>query len=72
MYVPCLPEIKKKKCVKKDVAKREGLSGSRKAAHEVKGELTYDDEGHSKIIGLSLEKKFLGLLAVGGEKLFNI
>ena len=42
----------------KDVAKKEVAQ----AAHEVKGELTYDDKVIQKIIGLSLEK-VSGLLA---------
>ena len=41
------------------------------AAHEVKGELTYDDKVIQKIIGLSLEK-VSGLLAVDGGFFSNL
>ena len=51
----------------KDVAKKEVAP----AAHEVKGELTYDDKVIQKIIGLSLEK-VSGLLAVDGGFFSNI
>ena len=51
----------------KDVAKKEVAQ----AAHEVKGELTYDDKVIQKIIGLSLEK-VSGLLAVDGGFFSNI
>ena len=51
----------------KDVAKKEIAP----AAHEVKGELTYDDKVIQKIIGLSLEK-VSGLLAVDGGFFSNI
>ena len=51
----------------KDVAKKEVAQ----AAHEVKGELTYDDKDIQKIIGLSLEK-VSGLLAVDGGFFSNI
>ena len=51
----------------KDVAKKEVAQ----AAHEVKGELTYDDTVIQKIIGLSLEK-VSGLLAVDGGFFSNI
>ena len=57
----------------KDVAKKEVAQ----AAHEVKGELTYEDKVIQKIIGLSLEN-IPGLLAIDGgffsnltEKLIN-
>ena len=51
----------------KDVAKKEVAQ----AAHEVKGELTYDDKVIQKIIGLSLEK-VSGLLAVDGGFFSNL
>ena len=51
----------------KDVAKKEVAQ----AAHEVNGELTYDDKVIQKIIGLSLEK-VSGLLAVDGGFFSNI
>ena len=51
----------------KDVAKKEVAH----AAHEVKGELTYDDKVIQKIIGLSLEK-VSGLLAVDGGFFSNL
>lgn len=51
----------------KDVAKKEVAQ----AAHEVKGELTYDDKVIQKIIGLSLEK-VSGLLAIDGGFFSNL
>ena len=51
----------------KDVAKKEVAQ----AAHEVKGELTYDDKVIQKIIGLPLEK-VSGLLAVDGGFFSNL
>ena len=51
----------------KDVAKKEVAQ----AAHEVKGELTYDDKVIQKIIGLSLEK-VEGLLAIDGGFFSNL
>ena len=51
----------------KDVAKKEVAQ----VAHEVKGELTYDDKVIQKIIGLSLEK-VTGLLDVDGGFFSNL